>query len=205
MRKKSAPPQPGPSPTRQCPSGAEPDSAACDPRAGAHAIETDPVRLAKLARRNERAHLRLRRALKMGLMPSRELDALFHRFHAEVSAAVDCTHCANCCVVSGPVLQPVDVERLARRLGLPSGEFRERYLCEVEDGDLMLTAQPCPFLENKRCGVYEDRPIDCRSYPHLDKKEMLPRLGMVIDNAQICPIAYEVLERVRRASGLLPK
>lgn len=161
-------------------------------------IETDLVRLKALALRNEEAHFQLRTTLKQSPMSSSKIDRFFHQANAAVSAAVDCTLCANCCVVSSPVLEQSDVDRLALKLGMPPEQVQERYLREEEDGALVFAAQPCPFLENKRCTVYDDRPSDCRAFPHLDKKDMVSRLLAVIDNAQTCPIVYEVLERVRR-------
>jgi hypothetical protein len=58
-------------------------------------------------------------------------------------------------------------------------------------------ALPCPFLENNRCTNYAYRPHDCRSYPHLHKDDFLPRLMGVIGNYSICPIVFNVYERLK--------
>jgi hypothetical protein len=74
---------------------------------------------------------------------------------------------------------------------------RERYLRIDEEGELVFAVLPCPLLRSKRCSVYEHRPEDCRAYPHLNRSEMRSRLPKVVENAERCPIVFEVLERVR--------
>jgi hypothetical protein len=174
--------------------GAEPKAR---PQPATPAIEMNPERLRGLAERKLQANLRLRQALKFGRRPEEAVDAMFHRAAEEVSAAVDCTQCARCCETLGPVLEDDDVATLARRLDLTPEQVRERYL-RPEAGGLVFTTLPCPFLVDRRCSVYEDRPEDCRSYPHLHKGEMVSRLLGIIDSSGTCPIVYEVLERVRR-------
>ena len=129
-----------------------------------------------------------------------EADALFSRLYQEVSCAIDCTKCANCCVRQSPALQVEDVERLSRRLGLDPIELEKKLLRKDGDGFLFLS-KPCPLLEGKRCSCYEDRPEDCRSYPHLDKPDRASSLMGIIGNAEVCPIVYEVLERAMVALG----
>jgi Fe-S-cluster containining protein len=65
--------------------------------------------------------------------------------------------------------------RLKKRLGLSSGEFLERYTTRhigPGSGLPIVTLKPkdtirltCPFVSEKGCGVYSDRPASCRTYP----------------------------------------
>jgi Fe-S-cluster containining protein len=73
------------------------------------------------------------------------------------------------------LLTPLDVLRLARRLGMTTGEFLDRHTLTPVTKDLhlpvlMLRMDPasgnkCPFVSPQGCGVYEDRPWSCRMYP----------------------------------------
>ena len=82
--------------------------------------------------------------------------------------------CFNeCCRNIDIQLTPCDILRLRGRLGVSSSEFVARYTLPFEmDGHgmpgLKLATQPgsraCVFLEEKGCGVYEDRPVACRYY-----------------------------------------
>jgi hypothetical protein len=77
----------------------------------------------------------------------------------------------QCCRDVNIVLTPYDVLRLKRSRGLDSSEFLEQHTLRAgqkfpivilkmqEDG------KQCPFLCEKGCGVYADRPWACRMYP----------------------------------------
>jgi uncharacterized protein len=100
----------------------------------------------------------------------RTLDSTFKfRCHKDIS-------CFNkCCRHTEMLLTPYDIIRMKKRLGLTSGEFLEKYthtyideksahpfavlkMLEDEEGK-------CPFLTPEGCGIYEDRPANCRYYP----------------------------------------
>jgi len=84
--------------------------------------------------------------------------------------------CFNtCCADVNIFLSPYDVLRLRERLEMSSTEFLETYtllplqrnmttpavLLRMEEGE----GRRCPFLTEKGCGVYTDRPWPCRMYP----------------------------------------
>ncbi len=84
--------------------------------------------------------------------------------------------CFNaCCRDLNQSLYPFDILRLKKRLGLSSGEFLERYTIHhigPGSGLPIVTFKPiaarrltCPFVSEKGCGVYSDRPASCRTYP----------------------------------------
>lgn len=78
--------------------------------------------------------------------------------------------CAACCVNHGThtyvYLEGDDAERLAQHLKLDRELFHSRYT-KHEDGNTLLRMEDpdCIFLEGKRCGVYEARPTQCRTFP----------------------------------------
>lgn len=89
-----------------------------------------------------------------------------------------CTLCGNCC--SGPegYVLVSDEERaaLAQRVGLSVPEFTKRYTHMTSEGRSLTEkktehGQDCVFLDREKipgkavCGVYEDRPIQCRTWP----------------------------------------
>ena len=89
-----------------------------------------------------------------------------------------CTMCGNCCSgVPGTVMVDAgEVATLSKRLGVDEAEFVERYTKPVE-GELSITERltafgwDCVFLDRMSvpgravCGVYEDRPGQCRTWP----------------------------------------
>ena len=81
----------------------------------------------------------------------------------------------TCCRSMDIMVAPFDVLRLKRRLGVTSGEFLDRYtetkLHEESSLPIIILRtgegeeRKCPFLGDKGCTVYEDRPAICRYYP----------------------------------------
>ncbi|MEL6561070.1 MAG: YkgJ family cysteine cluster protein [Bacteroidota bacterium] len=131
---------------------------------------------------------------------SEEIDRKVHVLNQEVSGLIDCTACANCCKKATPCLSERDVERLAAACKTDVSEVKDRYTV-VEQEERIWKSQPCAFLTENKCGVYELRPDDCRSYPHLHKKDFIHRLWMTLENYAVCPIVYNVFERLKVATG----
>jgi len=159
----------------------------------------DLQRIQKLAKERDDENWEFRAFLKGIDLPAKKLDALVRRIYAEVSAQIDCTQCANCCQKINPVLDQADVARFAQGLGLARAEFQAKYLRPDQDQPFKacFSALPCPFLKQKRCSNYDFRPEDCRSYPHLHKRDFGSRLWGVIENYEICPIVFNVYEQLK--------
>lgn len=128
-----------------------------------------------------------------------ELDSIVHQITAEVSSQIDCTKCANCCKQINPVLGKDDVSNFAKGLKISTSELEQNYLILHEDKPSQheFKEKPCPFLKEDRCSNYDHRPTDCRSYPHLYKDRFVSRLMNVIGNYSICPIVFNVYERLK--------
>jgi len=163
-------------------------------------FETDLARIWKLAHERNDENWAFRAFLKQTDIPWRRVDRLVHELFRDLAARIDCTQCGNCCRVMSPVLKPVDVQRLAARLGLTPDAFQAQYLKEDPDGEgWAWRALPCSFLRDNHCAVYEDRPQVCRSYPHLQKREFVCRSIRVIENCAVCPIVFNVYEGLKDA------
>ena len=161
-------------------------------------IETDIERIKLLAEANEDENWRFRAYLKGSDLPIAALDRLVWRHLDEVAQQIDCCACANCCRVMSPQLSARDVKRLADHIGIQKAQLINDYLKPSDEkGKYALAQIPCRFLHGQRCGVYDVRPDDCRSFPHLQKREFRSRLMDVIENCSICPIVYNVFERLK--------
>ncbi len=126
-----------------------------------------------------------------------ELDQWVSEISKDVAAQIDCKKCGNCCrsLTVAPDYQ--DISRLANALQQETHEFKRKYMRRDHVGDMVFKQRPCPMLKNGLCSVYEDRPKTCRTYPHLEKNNVISRLGNVLSNLKVCPIAFNTFELLK--------
>lgn len=127
---------------------------------------------------------------------SDEIDKIVHQLNKEISSKIDCTSCGNCCIGLLPKVTDGELVTLSGRLNLSEQEIKDKYT-ELDNGSYYLKEVPCVFLSGKKCSIYEERPKDCHSYPHIHKKDFISRLLGVIENYSVCPIVYNVYERLK--------
>lgn len=128
----------------------------------------------------------------------KDLDKHFHAVHEEVFSEVDCLQCANCCKTTSPIFRDVDIDRIAKHLGMRPSAFTSAHLHIDEDGDWVLNQSPCLFLdENNYCRIYEVRPRACREYPHTDRKQISRIMDLTYRNTLVCPAVSEMVERLK--------
>lgn len=136
--------------------------------------------------------------LKSDLIPEGRtvVDSKPFRFHCH--SQVTCF--TNCCRKLELYLYPYDILRLKNCLGIRSAEFMHTYT-RVASGShpffpaVMLnmrdnSEQTCPFLGEKGCSVYRDRPSACRTYPLERGVECQPGSGKLVAHYFMTHHAY---------------
>jgi len=84
----------------------------------------------------------------------------------------ECQGSGRCCLSRGEYgfvfLTREDRKRMAEHLGMPLAQFTRKY-CDQHQGHYHLKEDSsrleCLFLDGKRCGIYEARPTQCRTWP----------------------------------------
>jgi len=101
-------------------------------------------------------------------MPAGQLPVL----HARTSEfSYQCRACCRCCYGRRIQVNPYELARLARALGITTTEVIARF---TMDGGTALATRSntaCTFLGPEGCTVHADRPLVCRLYP----------LGRIVD------------------------
>ena len=153
-----------------------------------------PDKLKKAFNKVEEENWTFRTFLK-GTEP-KDLDKLVNKLHHTLFKEIDCKECQNCCKSIVPTLTNKDISRISKVLGMTFEEFKNNYLKEDED-QWIINSNPCPFLTTGGCSIYDSRPRTCMEYPHTDKKEVVHRLYNIIGNCEICPVVFEIIERLK--------
>lgn len=101
---------------------------------------------------------------------------VFKPYHkARYARCEGCTY--NCCKPNDITVDLIAAEALAHVLGLSLRRFAEAYLKLSSDIPYPeFKRRPCPFLQDNRCTVYQERALICRLYlctPMTDKLEKL--------------------------------
>lgn len=160
-------------------------------------LETNIERIEILAAQKARENYRFRALLKQ--RDSTRVDRLVHRINSQVVNEIDCTACGNCCATLRPAVTDNEIARLSRLVNISKELFADRYTEYVADENVrMLKDTPCAFLANKKCTVYDARPHVCQSFPHIEKDGFIFRTLEMVENCGICPIIYNVLERLKK-------
>jgi Fe-S-cluster containining protein len=123
---------------------------------------------------------------------------LDEKFRFACSPEVACFN--ECCRDLNQFLYPYDILRLKNGLGLSSREFLERYTTQhigPESGlpiVALKTTDPvkltCPFVTEKGCCVYPDRPASCRTYPLVRAISNDRETGMVNEHFMLLKEAH---------------
>ena len=155
------------------------------------------------AKRKENENIAFRSFLKMNAEED-ELDERFLRLHRELFASYDCSKCRNCCKEFYGVIPEADMEADAKYLGVSVEQFKEIFLKPnaSEDGYQTLH-KSCDFFdpETSECRLGNNRPEDCKKYPYTDQPERLHSLFSVLEAIEVCPVAFEIFERLKQEYG----
>ncbi len=160
-----------------------------------------PDKVVAAAARKEHENLKFRNFLK-NHADEDKLDKQFLRLHNELFSDYDCSRCRNCCKEYSAEIPPQDFEHDAAHLNLSVDDFIDRYLKLNEFGSYSTKHKPCDFLLNiGDCMLGDCKPEGCKNYPYTNQPERLQSLLTFIENIKICPVAYEICERLKQEYG----
>ncbi len=158
-----------------------------------------PNKVKAEAKKKEDENFKFRSYLK-GHADEDELDRQFLSLHKELFADYDCSKCRNCCKMYKGSIPAEDIDRDAQYLGITSEEFIATYL-EKEEYNMNYQTKhmPCDFSqEDGNCKLGDCKPDSCKKYPYTDQPERLSSLLSVLDTIEICPVAFEIFERLKK-------
>ena len=161
-------------------------------------LETDIDRIKELGSLRAEENQRFRALLKNRNV--HKIDLLVHKLNAQIAPHINCTTCGNCCRTLSPYLTTEDLHHLNLATQLPVEEVITQYT-ETDEFGISLRHLPCCFLKDNKCTIYQHRPETCSSFPQLDKPDFISRSRSTFDNYSICPIIFNVIERMKMEMG----
>jgi hypothetical protein len=128
----------------------------------------------------------------------KNLDKVMQELHDAEFKKTNCLDCANCCKTTGPLFTITDIERISKNFKQKPQQFIDQYLRIDEDNDFVLQSVPCTFLDNdNKCFIYDIRPKACREFPHTDKNKFQQITDLTLKNIEVCPAAYNIVEKMK--------
>lgn len=158
-----------------------------------------PRKLKFEAKRKEYENIEFRTFLKCNADEA-VLDEQFKKLHEELFANYDCSRCRNCCKMYRGNIPEEDLEQDAQFLQMTKEQFVEKYLVKDEIENTYTTKnKPCDFLEDDgKCKLENCKPDNCKRYPYTDQPDRLQSLYSVLDAVEVCPVAFEIYERLKK-------
>ncbi len=136
---------------------------------------------------------------KLDKVVPQDMAMLVAEQDAKVWKEVDCTECANCCKTMTPTFRKSDVVRIAKHLEMTPKDFMQKWLHkEKKSGDWVNTTQPCQFLVDNKCSIYDVRPKDCAEFPHHNKKPFDLYNDTFKGNLTRCPATLQLIDRLKK-------
>jgi uncharacterized protein len=161
-------------------------------------LEREIHKIEELARLRKEENVKFKSFLRG--KNARKVSLAIHRLNDEIAPKIDCTACGNCCRNLSPCLNKEDLKKLSAGLGLTTDEVVEKYT-ETDANGLSLKHLPCIFLDGNKCSIYAHRPEPCASFPHLHHEDITGKLRNILDNYSICPIIFNVIEKLKQEMG----
>lgn len=161
-----------------------------------------PRKVKFMAKKKEKENIRFRTYLKIHA-DEKELDEQFLRLHNELFEGYDCNRCRNCCKMFYGSIPEGDVQKDAEYLEISKEQFLDFFLQkDKSNGQYLTKHQPCDFLqENGECRLGDCRPENCKKYPYTNQPERLWSLYSVLEAVEVCPVAFEIFERLKEEYG----
>jgi Fe-S-cluster containining protein len=150
------------------------------------------------AQKKEKENIEFRTFLKINADED-ELDQQFLQLHNELFTDYDCNKCRNCCKQYAGNIPEADIEKDAEYINISTEKFKHKYLKQADlEGMYQTIHIPCDFLnDDGTCRLEDCKPESCKKYPYTNQPERLQSLYSVLETVSVCPVAFEILERLK--------
>ncbi len=130
----------------------------------------------------------------------KNIDVVVQELHNNEFKKTDCLTCGNCCKTTSPIFTDKDIERISKHLKMKVVNFISQYLDRDADEFYVLKTAPCSFLDlnDNTCFIYDVRPKACKEYPHTNRRKFIQITDLTLNNIEICPAVFNIIEALKK-------
>lgn len=134
-----------------------------------------------------------------------ELDAQFLALHNEIFSQYDCGTCLNCCKKLTPIFLESELKSLAKAANMEVEDLTD--LCEQTDYEEYqpIDEENCPILSQDGCMAKACKPESCKDFPYTNQRGRKESLLGMLSFITVCPVAFEIFERLKVIYGFKNK
>lgn len=114
------------------------------------------------------------------------IDAKVKDLNDVISREIDCLDCGNCCQNLRPIATDEEMSKFVKAEDIETYKYAYGFTCK--------NINLCDF----KCQVYLERPQECQDFPYMDRPHFSGRKHEILQNAEVCPIVYNVLESLKK-------
>ncbi len=111
------------------------------------------------------------------------IDEMVHSLNDVLSVEISCVECGNCCHNIRPTISYEDMIRFIEPDKIEEVKYQK--------------SMQCKHQKDKKCSIYNDRPDECKAFPYLDQNDFVSRSSSMIQDCEICPIVYNLVEQLK--------
>ena len=160
-------------------------------------LVTDLTKIKQIAEEKQAENDLFRDFLKQ--QDDEAIDSMVHTLTETITPQIDCTQCGNCCKSLMINITKEETDQLASHLQISETQLIDQYIEQSEQGQMIINTIPCHFLKETSCSIYDHRFTECREFPHLHKPHFTGRLFGTMQYYEICPIIFNVVEKLKEA------
>lgn len=135
-------------------------------------------------------------------MNEAEVDAAVFALNQTIEPQIDCTQCGNCCKSLMVNITNEEASHAAAFLNISRTDFDEKYIEKGSHELMIINTIPCAFLSGTSCSIYSHRFAGCKEFPALHLPKFNKRLFTVMMHYNRCPIIYNVVEHLKKETGI---
>lgn len=100
--------------------------------------------------------------------PLKSTPEAYETIRSLFTMLLNCQQCGKCCNGTWFTIIPLHLEDYQKILEVLGSDEKLKEITKLaphDGGQVVCMKEPCPFLVDKKCSIYDKRPLTCRYFP----------------------------------------